>query len=195
MTLSHLYQNFGDQRKSSPTATSQSREAVEDEKLQSFEDGYKAGWDDAVKAQSQARDHIDSDFATNLQAISFSYHEARVALKKELGEVLESLFLKLLPKIAHDALVPKVVENVMDLASQVAERPIEVAVSPHRMVMMQSAFEDQIQEPFIVTPDESLEKDQVFIRVGSIEQAIDLDTWNSEIQSTISSHLKLPNKE
>ncbi|MEP1538941.1 MAG: hypothetical protein ABJQ34_17920 [Paracoccaceae bacterium] len=193
MTLSHLYQNFGDQKPS--TSTNQSLEAVEDEKLQSFEDGYKAGWDDAVNAQSQARDHIDSGFAKNLQEISFGYHEARAALNKELGEILEPFFVGLLPVVAHETLVPKVVESVQHLARQIADRPIEVAVSPSRMVTMQSAFEEQIQEPFIVTPDEGLEKDQIFIRVGATEKAIDLETWNAEIKSMISNHLKFPKKE
>ncbi|MEO9820401.1 MAG: hypothetical protein ABJ370_21810 [Paracoccaceae bacterium] len=193
MTLSHLYQNFGDQKPS--TSTNQSLEAVEDEKLQSFEDGYKAGWDDAVNAQSQARDHIDSDFAKNLQEISFGFHEARAALNKELGEILEPFFVGLLPVVAHETLVPKVVESVQHLARQIADRPIEVAVSPSRMVTMQSAFEEQIQEPFIVTPDEGLEKDQIFIRVGAAEKAIDLETWNAEIRSMISNHLKFSKKE
>ena len=195
MTLSHLYQNFGDQKPPKQTPTTESREAVEDEKLQSFEDGYKAGWEDAVSAQSQTRDHIDSEFAKNLQEISFSFHEARAALKKELGEVLEPIFLKLLPIISHETLVPKVIENIQDLTNQVSDCPIEVAVSPNRMVTMQSAFEDKIQEPFTVLPDEGLGKDQVFIRVGAIERGIDLETWNADICSLISSHLKISEKE
>ena len=195
MTLSHLYQNFGDQKPPKQTPTSESRDAVEDEKLQSFEDGYKAGWEDAVNAQSQARDHIDNEFAKNLQEISLSFHEARTALKKELGEMLEPVFLKLLPIISHATFIPKIIENIQNLTNQIADRPIEVAVSPNRMVTMQSAFEDQIQEPFTVVPDEGLKKDQVFIRVGKIEHAIDLEIWNADICNMISSHLKISEKE
>ncbi|MEP3845833.1 MAG: hypothetical protein ABJM43_10895 [Paracoccaceae bacterium] len=195
MTLSHLYQNFGDQKPPKQTSTNESRDAVEDEKLQSFEDGYKAGWEDAVNAQSQARDHIDNEFAKSLQEISFSFHEARMSLKKEIGEVMEPIFLKLLPTISHETLVPKVIEYIQDLANQIAERPIEVAVSPNRMVTMQSAFEEQIQEPFTILPDEGLEKDQVFIRVGNVEHAIDLETWNADIHNLISSHLEFSQKD
>ena len=119
MTLSHLYQNFGDQKPPQQTPTTESRDAVEDEKLQSFEDGYKAGWEDAVNAQSQARDHIDNEFAKNLQEISFSFHEARTALKKELGEMLEPVFLKLLPIISHETFIPKIIENISRQAGRV----------------------------------------------------------------------------
>ena len=111
------------------------------------------------------------------------------------GTILEPIFLKLLPIISHETLVPKVIESIQDLTNQVSDCPIEVAVSPNRMVTMQSAFEDKIQEPFTVLPDEGLGKDQVFIRVGAIERGIDLETWNADICSLISSHLKISEKE
>ncbi len=195
MTLSHLYQNFGDQPQSKTAVNGTSKEAIEDEKLQSFEDGYSAGWEDAVKAQSEARDHIEDGFAQKLQEISFGYHEARTALTKELGEVLEPLFAKLLPNIARDCLVPRVLETVQELSRQIVDRPIEIEVSPDRMVAMQSAFESHIVDPFVVTPDEALEKDQIFIRIGAIERSVDLEDWATELRSMISNHLNLSQKE
>jgi hypothetical protein len=52
-------------------------DAVEEAKVASFEQGYKAGWDDAVAAQSEDQTRIRADLARNLQSLSFTYQEAR----------------------------------------------------------------------------------------------------------------------
>ena len=43
----------------------------------SYETGYSAGWDDAVRAETEAHKRISAEFARNLQDLGFTFHEAR----------------------------------------------------------------------------------------------------------------------
>ena len=70
--------------------------------LDAFEEGYRAGWDDAIKAQSDDRTRI-SEFAQNLQDLSFTYHEAYSHAINAMTPLLEDIVRSVLPKIAHEA--------------------------------------------------------------------------------------------
>ena len=50
---------------------------LEEAKLAAFEKGYTAGWEDAVAAQDDEVAELRADLGRNLQALSFSYHEAQ----------------------------------------------------------------------------------------------------------------------
>jgi flagellar M-ring protein FliF len=47
------------------------------ERLAAYEQGYRAGWDDAVRAEAADQARIGAELARNLQEMSFSFHEAR----------------------------------------------------------------------------------------------------------------------
>ncbi|MBA3904750.1 MAG: flagellar biosynthesis protein, partial [Rhodocyclaceae bacterium] len=47
--------------------------AVEEAKVASFEQGYSAGWDDAVAAQNGDQTRIRADLARNLQSLAFTF--------------------------------------------------------------------------------------------------------------------------
>ena len=55
ITASHLFEDFGGKPKPKSKAPSFRIEEVEDQKLESFENGYRAGWDDAIKAQAETK--------------------------------------------------------------------------------------------------------------------------------------------
>lgn len=51
--------------------------ALEEARLASYDSGYAAGWEDATAAQSGDQSRIRAELARNLQALSFTYQEAR----------------------------------------------------------------------------------------------------------------------
>lgn len=196
MGVSHLYQDFGRSKPKQAYANPvESELKQEEEKLESFEDGYKSGWDDAISAQKDTNSAVSSEFAQNLQDASFSFHEARASLAKELREVVEPLLDALLPKIAKEALASHVMEQVASLSSDTLNRPIEIAVSPARMVTLQSLCEDTLTEPFVVIPDETLGEDQVFLRVGKQEREVELETWLQEVKTLVSTFFDKAEKD
>ena len=51
MSIAHLLEDFGETHAHAPIAMDDV--SLEDERLEAFEAGYQAGWDDAVKAQTE----------------------------------------------------------------------------------------------------------------------------------------------
>ena len=108
MSLLHLYREFGegesDSEVAASTSSSISQEALEDIKLEAFESGYSAGWEDALKAQFDSQTETVNAFVATLQDVSFGYHEARAGLIKAMQPVLSDIINKLLPEVAQAAL-------------------------------------------------------------------------------------------
>ena len=64
---------------------------LEEERLKSFDKGYRAGWDDSSAALSKEQSQISTELASNLQSLSFTYHEARNAVLGEMESLLKGL--------------------------------------------------------------------------------------------------------
>ena len=186
MSVSHLYKDFGSVPFDQNSAANAAGEEVEEAKLQSFEDGYQSGWDDAVAAQESTKKTIGAAFAQNLQDVSFSFHEARGTLAKQLREVMEPMLDSLLPELARQSLAHHILEQTQNLSRESLDRPLEIAVSPMRATALQALCEADLKEPFVLVPDETLAEDQVFIRVGELEREIDFDGWFEEVRQAVS---------
>ncbi|MEL6228081.1 MAG: ABC transporter ATP-binding protein, partial [Pseudomonadota bacterium] len=75
MQSAALYQDFGTELAPAKPNSSVSRDSLEDEKLQAFENGYQAGWDDSIKAQANLDLSISSALAANLHDIETTHPE------------------------------------------------------------------------------------------------------------------------
>lgn len=189
MTLAHRYQKFGaTEARSAPEETA-GAEQLEEEKLQSFENGYQSGWDDAVAAQGTTRDNVTAEFARNLQEASFAYHEARTALARELRDLVEPLLGELLPLLARETLALHVLDIVSSAAKKAMDQPIEIVVAPNRVLTLEALFEASLTEPFEIRPDDTMDQDQVFLRLGSQEQEIDFQPWLEQVNASLASYL------
>lgn len=191
MTLSHRYQNFG--VKNAPQLgdeTSIGAEKIEEDKLQSFENGYQSGWDDAVAAQGTTRENVTAEFARNLQEASFSFHEARTALLRELQSTVEPIINELLPGIAGETIALHILDQISKATKEALELPIEIVVSPSRVSTLQTLFEDVLKEPFEIIEDATLGEDQVFLRLGQKEKEIDFAPWLGQVKDALSTHFE-----
>lgn len=186
MGVSHLYTNFGAGTKEANAKTAEDNELQREEiKLQSFEDGYKSGWDDAISAQNETHISLSSDLAVSLQEASFVYHEVRATLAKELQETIEPLLITLLPKVASDSLHSQLLEKVMEVSKQIMDRPIEIAVPPNRMAIVNQLFEDSISEPFQIISDDTMKDDQVMLKIGNVERELSVENWTEDALSLV----------
>jgi flagellar assembly protein FliH len=174
MSVSHRYRNFG--KKSAPAQPSAAEgDRLEEQKLQAFEAGYQAGWDDATKAQADEKARLSAEFSQNLQDISFSYHEAIAKLSASFEPILKEIVEKVLPSMARETLGMHVTEQINALMAESIARPIEVVVAPESEVRIQAFVEGKLAEPFKIVTDATLTDEQVFIRIGSEERKIDLN--------------------
>lgn len=151
-------------------------DAVEAEnlRLEAFENGYKAGWDDAVKAQTEDQSSISSGLGQQLQDLSFTYHEAYGQMLNAMTPLLEDMVNKVLPGLAREVLGHQVVDLLRQAASDIGSVAVEVAVAPANMSSVAPLLEVDFGFPVRLVEDDSLSEEQADIRFGESEKQIDL---------------------
>lgn len=191
----HLFEDFGSAMAHPSDVPALGEEKVEDEKLASFESGYQAGWEDAIKAQTETHAHVSSALAENLQEASFDYHEMRSVLKKTVQEIMALVVEKLLPEMARDSLGVHIQEQISASVRTGLERSIEITVSPDSLDVVQAVLADGLAEPFEIMADPLLAPEQAVLKLGPQEQQIDLDRVVSEIEEAISAFFQSQTRE
>lgn len=165
-----------------------SDEEIETQKLESFEDGYKAGWDDAAKAQSKDRRNLSTDLSQNLLDLSFTYNEAYAHMIKGLRPLLTEMTTKVLPEAMHATIGQRVVEEVLRIANQSQARcNVAVLVPSENLAAVEEVFEQDFSFPVTVREDASLAPGQVQMSFDAQEIELNLDSLMSEIQQAVES--------
>jgi len=195
MVPSNLFQDFGTRQPAKDTARSASAEEIEDLKLEAFEAGYQAGWDDAVKAQSDTLTHVSSGLATSLQTASFDYHELRSTLNASVQSIMDQVVSIILPKMAHASLGAHVRDHIVGASREALDRPIEVVVAPEAEEPIQGVLADQLPEPFTLVTDPLLASSQVVVRLGTRETEINLAKVTTDISAAIDAFFNVQNPE
>lgn len=175
--LASLLEDFGTVRSAVPaeaTGPSISEAEIEGAKLESFEKGYKAGWDDAVKAQSDDRTRISSAFGQHLQDLSFTYHEAYSQVMSAVTPILVEMAGSVLPQIARATLAQHIAEQLDAMTQDIGALDVIIAVAPSRIEVVQSLLDQDFGFPIELAADETLNEDQADIRFGETERQIDL---------------------
>lgn len=181
MSVSHRYRNFGGGNRPSGTDSDNTSEAMEDQKLQAFEAGYQAGWDDATKAKADEKDKLTAEFGQNLLDMSFTYQEALSKLTVSLEPTMRQIIEKLLPETVKTALGAHIFEQIQTLLSSQMGKPIEIVVSPKNVETVKTIVGTKLKEPFKIVGEDSLGDGQAFVRIGEDERQVDLDTVVSEV--------------
>ncbi|MGV8988853.1 MAG: flagellar biosynthesis protein [Cypionkella sp.] len=171
------------------------RVALEDEKLASYETGYKAGWDDASAAMTEDQTRIRTELARNLQTLSFTYHEARSHVLKAVEPLLLQIVGQLLPEIAREALAPFVLETLMPLAEGLGDAPVTLVLNPAARAPIESLLEQATSLPLTIEEEATLGEGQVYIRLGPVETQVDLDKATADIAAAVRGFFDLPRKD
>lgn len=187
MSLAHLYQDFSPTRSDGVGLEGMDELALEDFKLEAFEKGYQAGWDDAVEAQVASHTRISSDFEKNLIETCMTAEEIRKDLVAELEPLFGDIMNVLLPETARAALGAHVAAELAKLADQKLDHILEVTTSSQNLSTLESLIDQQVERPFAMIADDALSEGQVFLRIGNIERLIDLSCIVDEVREAMKS--------
>lgn len=164
---------------------------LEERRQTAYDQGYLAGQADANSAIASDQSHISADLALSLQALAFSWQEARAHVLQALAPLLTCMIERLLPEIARATLAPVVLERLMPLAAAQADQPAILLMHPaarprvEPVLARASGLALQIQE------DPELTEGQVYIRLGSAEAKIDLTRVTAEISAAVTAFFTL----
>jgi flagellar assembly protein FliH len=169
--------------------------AMEEARLASYEQGYVAGWEDAVGAQAGENTRMAADLAHNLQSLSFTYHEARTHVLRGLEPFLVDLVGQLLPQIARGVLGPLVQSALVPLAEIAADGPITLLFNPAARAVIEPLVDQAHGPPLSLVEEPTLGEGQVFLRFGDAETRIDLDGAITEITAALADFFTLSTKD
>ncbi len=169
--------------------------ALEEEKLASYDSGYRAGWDDASAAQSDDQNRITADLARNLQTLGFTYHEARSHILKAIEPLMLQIIGRLLPEIARETLGPFVLETLMPLAESLGDAPVKLILNPASRAPVEALLEQATGLPVVIEEEPTLGEGQVYIKLGSLEAEVDLDRATADIAAAVRGFFDLPGKD
>lgn len=196
MAFSELLDSFdSDSTEDRSKRTEINQVALENERLASFETGYSAGWEDAIKAQADDQTRVSSDLAQNLQDMSFTYHEAVAHLNKSLEPLLQDIVAKVLPQMAKETLGMQIVEQLVELARTQTSVPIQITVNPTHLEAVENLVGEVLQDPFEVTSEPSLGAGQAYIKFGTAEREIDTGQLIKGIETAMTAFIHQNNKE
>ena len=186
MSVAHLYLDFGEAQSAELAEEILGSDAVEEQRLESFEAGYQAGWDDAVKAQEDDQRRVASDFAQNLQDMSFTYHEAIAKLTLAIQPLFELMVTKVLPDVAHASLGAKLREQLLAIAKDQMGEAVEIAVAPQDLEALKTMVADsEVSCPFSLVGEASLSPGQIYLRGRTQERQVDLGAVTDGIAQAV----------
>lgn len=168
---------------------------LQEAKLQSFEDGYKAGWDDAAAAEAEGHARIGADFAKTLQELSFGYHEARAHVLGALGPLLTAMVERVMPQIARAGFARTVVATAMEAAEREADRPLHLRVCPENRSALEEIMAEDPGLPLKIVEDDTLGPGQALLSGATGESEIDIDGMLSSLRAALDDFLTTETQE
>lgn len=168
---------------------------IEEARLQSYEQGYAAGWDDAVAAQDGEVARLRADLGRNLEDLSFTYHEAYSHVLRTLEPLLHDMVTKVLPAIARESLGHVVLDHLRPLAKELAGTPIAVVANPVNRAAIERLLVAEADFPLTMEEEPSLGEGQVWLKLGEAESRVDLDGVIAAISAAVSAFFRIEKQE
>ncbi|NEX46181.1 flagellar biosynthesis protein [Pseudotabrizicola algicola] len=169
--------------------------AVEEARLQSYESGYAAGWEDATAATQDDQARISSELANNLQQMAFTFQEARAHMLKSVQPVLTQLCTQLLPPLAREVLAPVVLDTIMPHIDDLVDQPVHVVLNPAARPAVERLLSQAAGLPLVIVAEPTLGEGQAYLRLGEVEHRVDLDHAVAELTRAVHDFFEYSEKD
>lgn len=188
MSVTHLLEDFGTSFSGSPGSAA--GPDIEARKLESYENGYKAGWQDALKSREDDADRITGDFARNLQDLSFTYHEAHAQVMQAMGPLLQEIVDTVLPETIRESIGVRVIDQLTEMARDHGTQRVEIACAAADFDKINAMLAGDFGFPVAAVADDTLAQGQVFLRMAQEERQIDMESVLAGIRGAVAGVLE-----
>ena len=188
MSIAHLLEDF-----TAPAAGVAvhllDEDALEEQRLAAFEQGYGAGWEDAVQAQEQTGTQLSSDLSATLSDLSFTYQEALTRMTLSLEPMFQSLVQTILPETIGHGFAKRLTEQLCDMAREQVDQPLQLTVPAGTSDQIEAMLPQDISPRPQVIEDVSLQPGQARLQVGIAQREVDCAALLSSIAATFEAYL------
>ncbi|MBV1869148.1 MAG: flagellar biosynthesis protein [Marinosulfonomonas sp.] len=164
-------------------------------RTEGFDQGYKAGWDDAVKAEAENQLRISAEFARNLQDLGFTFHEAKIHVLKTLDQFLQQIVETLLPDVVAQSIGHLIIQELTPMAQDVADAPIQITIHPATRPALETLLEEASAMQLEIIDEPSLGMGQVNLKAAKSEKIIDMQAVLQNIASGVETMQAINAKE
>lgn len=185
MAIAHLLEDFSVIDRPEKSAIEMSDDAVEDIRLASFEQGYTAGWDDAIRVQSDDKSRVITTLAQNLEDFSFTYQEALAQMTKSVKPVFEALMHKVLPEALMQSVGARIVDQCLTLARDQVEQPVILVVPIGAGAALKPILKRDLPMHIAIRECSDIAPGQIQLRVGDGEREIDTDVLLASLNESV----------
>lgn len=170
----------------SPDTSAGGAELSEDQRLEAYETGFKAGWDDANAAMTDGAAAVETAATQTLSDLSFTLAEAKAHTLAAMRPLMEQLATNILPRIAHSSLAPLIVEKILAVAETSMETELSLRIAPEDRGSIEDALEGHGELPLRLIDEVTLVSGQANLDLGAIQHQIDLPALSAEIATAVS---------
>lgn len=189
MTITHLLEDFSKSAAETGPLQLFSEDALEDLRLTSFEQGYSAGWDDAVEARSTDDAQASRTLVQSLEDLSFTFHEARAQILANLEPLFTCITEGVVPDLASEGLTRHIASKLTTAAADMLDDSATVFVAPGRSEQFAALMQQPLPIAIKLSEDPCLAKDQVILRLGASETVFDADALSQSVKDIIDTFL------
>ena len=181
MTLHALLEDFGPTIRRGgegfPGSTAPEPEPAlpEEERLAAFEKGYGEGYEDATRAAEEERRRVGAALAGRLEDLSFTFHEARAAVEREVRDLVAAVADGVLPAMAREGFGGALVEAIEDGLAERAACPVAVSVAPEAVEIVGPLMPQVKGFPVTLRGDPDLGPGQAVIGFPDGEREVDME--------------------
>ncbi|WP_299949360.1 ABC transporter ATP-binding protein [uncultured Ruegeria sp.] len=164
-------------------------EALEEQRLAAFEQGYGAGWDDAIQAQEQAGGQLSSELSATLSDLSFTYQEALTRMTLSLEPLFQSLIQVVLPETVERSFATRLSDQLCEMAQEQIGQPMQLTVPTGTSDQVAAALPPEFSPTPQVVEDPSLQPGQAHLQVGTARREVDCAALLSSIAASFDAYL------
>lgn len=190
MTIAHLLEDFELGLSSSGSLRLMPSEKLEEHRASAFEEGYSAGWDDAITAQADDQTQISADLSQSLQDIGFTYQEALVQLTVSLEPLFQSLIDTVLPEILEKSFAGNIVQQLNDMAREQATQSALLVVPSGAGRSLKPLLDREFPFSLQLVEEASLPPGQACLRIGNDEREVDCDGLIAKVSEAVGAFLQ-----
>src|SRR5690606_10658310 len=104
--------------------------AAAEARLIGYEEGYQAGWEDAISAEGEDQERLTQEVAEALSRLNQQVGDLQEGILRALSPLLLALAAKLLPLTARAALAPLILELIAPHFDAQAKQPARLWLNP-----------------------------------------------------------------
>lgn len=188
MTIAHLLEDFTVQAGGGQVLVLD-EDTLEEQRLAAFEQGYTAGWEDAIQAQEQSRGTLSAELSRSLGDMSFTYHEALNRMTLALEPMFQSLVRVVLPETLERGFATRLIEQLGDMAREQIDQPMQILVPEGRAAEVESLLPPDLTPSPRVIEESSLEPGQARLLVGMSQREVDCSALLSSVAEAFEAYV------